>query len=665
MKKGSDFVRKLVFFGSMMLIFLLVLSSAVFKNPNSDLIHQFNASSTSESPTSWNQCEINPNNSGLTHLQIDAKITGLLSAGERISLLDFGSNSVIEFRLEAIGPANGESSRIQLSLFPSSDNTNILFLPLTNRKININLDFAGAAGRFSIGEEPNVIATQFTLSGQISCSTVRFPTMFEPDVFAPRFEDIQARLSQTSSSSLLSRWLSIDLYVFFVLLAFLGVVVSILSLRKIKLALPNEMQFFSFLTVQLAIAIPVLWAIGSYFNFDVFSSFMYTSKDGWCRSATEGIGDHCFGDWNERIAPNFFDHQFPGYSSSLETSPIGPFWTSAINFFASLTTPRASLYFSLVLAFFVGFVTVQIISNSSLPHRLVWFSLVLVGGYPWLVAVDRLHHSVFVLPFFALAVKGSIENNRVILGRSLVVLALYKPHLAILLLVFANSREWRFFFKYSVMAVGGVLALIALPSASPKNRIHQYILNVFYLSDYRPAGSTAYPPNLSIRRMLEIILSFGNLQENQLFLLSLIISCVGILFTVVLSPKGYFSSLLRLLPLVMFGVNGYVAAYYLLFSSVILLAVVSANPDAKSTVIDALRRSRLALMMFILALIISQSLIILPYGKTEFGGILTFTPLLASFSWVILSLFLNVLDTVRFFKPQPVEKFLALPINKT
>jgi hypothetical protein len=71
---------------------------------------------------------------------------------------------------------------------------------------------------------------------------------------------------------------------------------------------------------------------------------------------------------------------------------------------------------------------------------------------------------------------------------------------------------------------------------------------------------------------------------------------------------------------------------------------------------NALQQSRVALFILTFALISSQSLIILPYGKTQFGGVLTFTPLLASFTWVVLSIFLNILDAFRHFKPQKVGR---------
>jgi hypothetical protein len=664
MKKIPNFLRNVVFAKLTFAIFLVVLLLGVFKSTSSDQIRQFSVSSTNGSPISWNGCEINPNNLLHTRLQIDGSITGLLSTGDRISLFESGSDSNIDFILEALGPSGEDRSRVALTLYPSGDYTSTYFLPLNNRKFNIELNLVRNSGRFSIGEEPNVFFKQIPLESRISCNTVRLPSTTATDLDTPRVEDGLARLSQTSSNSLMSRWFSIDLYIFFFLLALLGAVFSFSSIRQMKYSLPDDAQFIAVLSVQLAVAVPILWTISSYFDYDAFGSFMYKSDDGWCRSATEGLGDHCFGDWNERISPNFFDFQYPSFSSSLETSPVGPIWTSFLNHFTAFTTPKTALFFSLFTAFVVGFLTVRILTNLTLTKQIALFSLVFIGGYPWLVAVDRLHLSLFVLPFFALAVRGSIQNNRVLLGRSVVVLALYKPHFAILLLVFANTREWKFLFKYSFMAIGGVLALIALPSASPVHRVYQYVFNVVYMSDYRPSGTTAYPPNLSIRRMLEMVLSFSDLQVNQLFMFSIIVSCVGVFFTVILSPRDYFSSLLRFLPVVMFGVNGYVPGYYLLFSSIVLLVVISATVDVRRSILDALGQSRVALSIFLSALIVSQSLIILPYGETKFGGVLTLTPLLASGMWVVLAFFLIFLDAVRYFKPQSVGKLMSRHTNQ-
>jgi hypothetical protein len=633
-------------------IFFAVVSGTWATLTSSEPAKHFSFSSSGESTSAWHGCEVDPRNNRLTQFQIKGRIVGTLSDGEKISILSAGSDFITHLEIEALGPIGDTSSQVQLTLFPTAnpDHTNVLLVPLINRSFLVQLKITGESGSFSVGKKPNTVQVPFILSDRLDCSQVGLSSKFVTQEDSLITADVRVDFSQSSLTSEHILWPKIDARIFLAFLVMLSILMIIRFLQKKNITLPDGQKLTSMLTVQLAASIPVLWMLGSYFNFDVFGSFVYTSADGWCRSAIEGIGDHCFGDWNERIAPNFFDHQYPSFSSSLETSPIGPYLTSAFNYLTTVTSPRTTLYFALLLAFFLGLLAVKILTESSLSKQLVLFALVLVGGYPWLVAADRIHLSIFVLPVFAFTVRGAIQNNRVVLGRSLLALACFKPHFAIFLLVFANARDWKFLVKYSALSVAGVLALLGLPSASPINRIYQYVMNLLYMSDYRPSGTTSYPPNISIRRMLEILLSPTHLEINQLFVLSLMIAATGILLTVFLGSKGYFHALLRLMPLVILGFNGYVATYYLLFSSIVLLTALSPSLDVKSTIAESLAHSRLAIVLFVIAIIASQSLIIIPYGDNHFGGILTLTPLIAAFFWVALSLYLITLDTLRYLK---------------
>lgn len=646
------------------LVALLAIILAFLIWPNSehnskDDVQKFSASSTNASMDIWDGCKIDPKSNLLTELRIEGSIKGTLSTAKSVTLLILGSDSAKNLVLVAQGPSDIHSSQVQLTMFPTTDpgQANVISLPLINREFSIQLQFSRESGRFSIGAKPNVIEIPFILSEELDCSLVKFssttvelPSYFETQQDALFAEELSVFFSQISSASVDSRFATTAFRSLLTFVSILGALIFTRSLRKKRFSLPSNEKFLSIITIQLAAAIPIMWVLAGFFNIDVFGSYVYKSDDGWCRSTIEGIGDHCFGDWNERITPNFYDFQYPSFSSALETSPLGPLWTGLLNYLGRITSPKNLLYFSIVLGIVLGFLTIRILINSTLPRQILVFFVVLVGGYPWLVAVDRLHLSLFLLPFFALVVRSSIQNNRVVLGRSILILALFKPHFALLLLVFANSREWKFFLRYSALTVTSVLTLIALPAPIPVIRIQQYILNVLYMSDYRPSGSTSYPPNISIRRILEILLSFSDLNVNQLMLISITISSVAILLSIILRHQSYFHSLLQIMPLVILGFNGYVATYYLLFSSVILLSVLSSSVDLRSAIENSLGSSRVAVTLFVTAIVVSQSLVIIPYGRTQWGGVLTFTPLIAACCWVALSLSTLSEQTFHYFK---------------
>ena len=647
-----------------MAFLLVIVGWTQLREKQVNQVRNFSAMSNNAPMEFWDGCNINPKGNLVTSLQIDGNIMGTLSAEESALILNMGSHSKVNLILEALGPSDDNNSQVRLTLYSAVNpgQTNTFFLPLTNRHFIIQLRISAETGRFSIGRKPNIVEVPFTISDQLDCGFVQLPVSNSElpsnstaQPATPFVADAQAHLSQFSSSSQSSRSSIIAKYIFFIILVFIGAFISVRSLRKKFFSLPDSRKIFSILTIQLAVSIPAMWTLSSYFQIDVFGSFIYTSFDGWCRSGFEGIGDHCFGDWNERITPNFFDFQYPSFSSSLETSPLGPYVTGTFNYLGQITSPKNLLYIALLLGVVFGFLTVKILVDSTLPRQLLTYFLVLVGGYPWLVAMDRLHLFLFVLPFFALAIRYSIRNNRVLLGQSLLVLALFKPHFALLLLVFANSREWKFFLKYSMLSVLGVITLIALPAPVPMPRIIQYVQNLLYMADYRPSGTTSYPPNISVRRMLEVLLGPLNLTINQLMLISIIFSIIAILLSIAFSFQGYFHTLLQLFPLVILGFNGYVPPYYLLFSSVILLGVLSSSADTRSAIENSLRHSRIALILFMVAIVSSQSLIVVPYGRTEWGGVLTLTPLIAAFFWVAFSLFTIILETIHYFKPQRLQ----------
>jgi hypothetical protein len=646
-----------------MAFLLAIVGWTQLRQTQVDRVRNFSVTPNSGPIELWDGCKINPKSNIVTRLQIDGNIMGTLSTEKSVSILTMGSNSKANLILEALGPSSDGNSQVRLTLFSNSQprQTETLFLPLINRHFMIQLQISAETGQFSIGRKPNVVEVPFTITNRLDCSFAQLPlstfdlpsnSVTQPD--SPFTTDVRAHFSQISSNSQSSHLSTIAKFIFFVFLVVTGAFILMRSSRKKIFSLPGSQKLLSIITIQLAVSIPIMWTLSGYFNYDIFGSFVYKSDDGWCRSAIEGVGDHCFGDWNERISPSFFDFQYPSFSTALETSPLGPFWTAMFNSLGRITSPRNLLYISLVLGLIFGFLTVRILVNSTLSRQLLAFSVVLVGGMPWLVALDRMHFFLIVLPFFAFAIRGSIQNNRVLLGRSLLVLALFKPHFALLLLVFANSREWKFLLRYGVLSVIGVITLIALPAPVPITRINQYVMNLLYMADYRPSGTTSYPPNISIRRMLEVLLGSFNLNISQLMLISLIFSSLAMLLCIFLRYQGYFHTLLQLFPFVILGFNGYVPPYYLLFSSVILLGILSSSADTRSIIENSLSHSRIALILFIVAIVASQSLIIVPYGRTQWGGVLTLTPLIAAFFWVAFSLFTIILEAFHYFKlPKP------------
>lgn len=423
---------------------------------------------------------------------------------------------------------------------------------------------------------------------------------------------------------------------------FLGSGVARAKARFATKGVPDRLDLVSLLAVQTAGSVIVLWVLAGYFNFDVFGSYVYYSNDGWCNPIQEGLGDHCFGDWNERIAPSFSDFRYPAFKTNMEVSPIGPYWTSFFNLIEQFTTARTALIVALLVAMLCSWWAVVILVSDS-RKRMLALALGLVCTTPVLVAWDRLHLFAFCLPIFAYLVRAAVTRDEPSLAKAILALSVVRPHFALLYVVFVASRQWKTLIFYSTGSVISVLCLLVLPSSSAKNRLTDYVQNVLDMSDYRPSGLTSYPTNISIRRVLEI---FSGLFEytvsiDRLLLISLLFSVTLLILTALRMESNYLFLLLVLLPVVCFGLNGFVPPYYLVFSSVIGVYLLGFSPLINEVIRSSVCNSTIGYSLLIAAIVTSQSLTIIPYGVTPWNGLLNATPILGSALWVTLSVVLT------------------------
>jgi len=415
--------------------------------------------------------------------------------------------------------------------------------------------------------------------------------------------------------------------------------------------IPNQFDLVSLMAAQTAISVIVLWILSGYFNFDVFGSYVYYSADGWCDPIHDGLGDHCFGDWNERIAPSFADIQYPAFMTNMEVSPIGPYWTALFNLIEQLTSARTALVIALLVAVFFSWWAVVILVPDS-QKRILALSLGLVCTTPVLVAWDRLHLFAFCLPIFAYLIKAAITGDESSLARAILALSIVRPQFSLLYVMFIASRKWRTFFSYATGSVVSVLCLLILPSASAFNRLRDYIKNVFYMADYRPSGFTSYPTNISIRRMLEVFSALFQdaVSIDFLLFISLSFSCILLTVTALRKESNYLYLLLIVLPVVCLGLNGYVPPYYLIFSSLIGVSLVGFAPSIEGFMRNSVRDSRAGFFLLTAAVVVSQSLIILPYGVTPWNGLLNATQVVGAALWIALSVFLSALGVKTAFQ---------------
>lgn len=391
---------------------------------------------------------------------------------------------------------------------------------------------------------------------------------------------------------------------------------------------------------------------------------MFKGDDGWCIARNEGLGIHCFGDFNERFNPSSTPH-LQGYPNNLEMTPSGPFITFAANSLADITNPGFVLILFYLLSICIVLLPL-IISTWRSPwiFKILAISMFGVSSYPFLVLIDRLNYLIFAVPLLYFLYSKLDRNDFFSSGFIIVLLTSIKPQFGLLALIFLFRGEKKKFLQIVLSQIVLISGLIILAGRGSFNRIFEYI---------RIIGGYAYqdnismwdlqsrnPPNASLARVFFLIINFfldvTGLQNNfeVSFVNRLAVSC-SLLMVVFIILVLYFKQyalndlelglILTILSVLCFG--KYVAGYYLVFIIPILaifLRRISFLPDINGNDVSFNLGFDVAFKEFVVAFFFSTTTIILPnisegisrLPNTNVLEILS--PAFATFAWIIFSI---------------------------
>lgn len=270
-----------------------------------------------------------------------------------------------------------------------------------------------------------------------------------------------------------------------------------------------------------ALAMPLAWLLSSYFKVDIPGSLLFYGDDGWCNSATEGFGIHCFGDFNERFLLR--DMSLSPSRNNLELSPIGPFFTAIANFGSAHTSPRFILMLVSILYAACLLSPLLLASNRRFSIKCSVMLLICgIGSYPFLATMDRLNNIALCVPFLWLFLISLSRGSYRAAGAYIVILAMVKPQFLLLSWVFFFAEKHnKFVFATFLTGFFAVLFLVVAAGGFDFHRINQYFS---YLSSYSAGSNGAYsfgdlfPPNYSL--VSSIWLFVNSFVKNHLTFLS-------------------------------------------------------------------------------------------------------------------------------------------------
>lgn len=330
------------------------------------------------------------------------------------------------------------------------------------------------------------------------------------------------------------------------------------------------------------------WVASSYFGVDVPASLMFFGADGWCDPSSEGVGNHCFGDFSERWLID--ETQVPPWPNNLELTPVGPFLTGLANSLAAFFPARAVLLL-VVVVYSTAVLSPWIWSSRGKRgvEKAVLFSIIGVGSYPFLAVIDRLNSLALVTPIVLGFSLSFLKRNYALACVFLVAASSIKPQLLLLSLALIAVRQVKWTLVSVILVFVVNASLIVGAGRGDLGRLHEYWeASSSYATEFK--GLEALP-QVNVAFAKAIFVTLQNLQQvlNASFGMSLDISShfarnatfIGIFFAAILglilfvrgSRLPRIGVLTIALPVAFLSISTYVAGYYLLFA-LILAALV-------------------------------------------------------------------------------------------
>jgi hypothetical protein len=270
----------------------------------------------------------------------------------------------------------------------------------------------------------------------------------------------------------------------------------------------NHSVTFTNLTLALLLFAPFAWWVGnSYFSVNSEASISFSGDDGWCNFETEGVGVHCFGDYQ-------YPKLLAGIESPWQTDYVNPHNGLGLLFFRffSLFERIFELFFGADPSSRITLVMYSLLSIAVASIPAIWSSwtknfetklkhLLIIGpiSSPALMAIDRGNAIVFCAPlilWFLISVKRDQKRFGVI---AVVVLAAIKPQFFVLIILLLIFKWWRHaVWCFIFVGITQFGAYLFWPTAFPES-IFYSVRGLKEFANYQSVSAN-YPSNIGFAR---------------------------------------------------------------------------------------------------------------------------------------------------------------------
>ena len=360
----------------------------------------------------------------------------------------------------------------------------------------------------------------------------------------------------------------------------------------------KETIVYKLIAVYLVLA-GFAWTIGNlitgYLGKIPSGIYSFPVSDGWCTPATQGIGDHCFGDYYYPVITSNWEN--PWGSTPNPNPPLTQFIFKIFAYFPQ--QGRSGLLIYLVLCLLsVAIPFIYAWKKLNLPPlKVAILFLFTLTSAPFMVAFDR--GAIVMALFTPLFFVYIYERNQNVGKMQLLItlLVLLKPQFLLLNLIFVKGKRYKILLRTMLIQSLAMILTFTLYYQSFPNSIISYARQAISFQSYIPWGSLS-PSNLSLTNVFGIPLHFFGYANN----LELLRVGVSLCFLLILLKKVVSNSqpianteiyVLLVLSIVVFP--GVSFAYYGLFVILCLVVVVVEFHLDGKTAFDFILKSNLYL----------------------------------------------------------------------
>ena len=297
-------------------------------------------------------------------------------------------------------------------------------------------------------------------------------------------------------------------------------------------------RLLTILTILVGISFLAILVLGSYFDQPITQALSFDIEDGQCDPATQGVGVHCFGDYQDIRKQLELAIIWDGTRNPYP--PSGLIANVVIKPFENLFGIRNSLFIYTALLFLVV-ASPAIYSARKNKNRntlMLRFSFLTIFAQPIISTLDRGNGSGFAVPFLTLYAFKIDRNSNWYATLAVAGAASIRPQfivLAIGLLVFGQIKHFFISIFASISII--LISFIFWPGNIRTNTTMWFSNITSYSSVAKTDVADKYPVNLSMRSAVDHIdtlvkNSFSNwLQVNYVAIsIALLIAIVGALF---------------------------------------------------------------------------------------------------------------------------------------